>query len=344
MHNKLAWVLAAIFGSAAVIWIAKVVFFPSPTEPAKTQRRSMRVLRSPGESLSLVLGSEPSGGGNAGRDYKAGMDAYEARKDAIEQAMDRLGDVVRKEYKFTAEEVALLEKVADHVSAGAARKEMTFYFELTAKRIDRPYYPFEAERFQRLMHVCETLAYHHVATGGPQEYPQAEKRLFDMLVLGRHMVDERARFHIVERGIGVQLAACDLLTQLYRKWNKPDKASRTADYKGGLVKLQSQYFDLIRIVRGLDARWQAPHPGDIFNLAANHADRAVRVEAIISLGFVKHGRLKRGDRRRVRQLIDRKLASADEIEQAAAQAANDMTSEDIRMMDREYNEGLLEFE
>ena len=46
----------------------------------------------------------------------------------------------------------------------------------------------------------------------------------------------------------------------------------------------------------------------------------------------------RGDQRIVRKLIERYLTSSDEIEAAAAKAADEMTQEDLRMMDREMRQ------
>jgi hypothetical protein len=92
------------------------------------------------------------------------------------------------------------------------------------------------------------------------------------------------------------------------------------------------------VIWGIESAWRCPHPGDVFNLAANHADRAIRVEAIVVLGIIRHGQIGRGDQRTVRKLIDKYLESSDELEAAAAKAAHEMTQEDLRMMDREMRQ------
>jgi hypothetical protein len=234
--------------------------------------------------------------------------------------------------------LALLGKVAAHVADAAAKKNMSFYFRLTPKEIKRPYFAVEADRFQELYDVLDVLVRHHVLVGGEQEYPKAEKCLYHALVMGRHMVDERARFDIVSQGLVIQESACDTLIALYRMWKKPDRADAVKAYKGGLVEITRQYAALRGVVWGIASPWRCPHPGDVFNLAANHADRAIRVEAIVVLGIIRHGQIGRGDQWIVRKLIDKYLKSEDELEAAAAKAADEMTQEDLRMMDRELRQ------
>ena len=336
MGNKLPWILAGVFGAFVVAVIVKFVVLPAPTGPAATAPPAMLALRQPEEPLSLVIGSEPSGAGNAGNDYKLAMDAYQANKRDIEKIMRRGRGIARKEYRYTPEELAVLKNVADHVAAGAGKEKMSL---CSADEIRMPYYPFKADQYQQLMDVLDVLTLHYRMAEDEKGYAQAEKCYFDMLVMGRHMVDERGRFLIVHRGIGIQEIACDGLVRLYGRWQKPDKLKNAKAYRNGLLALGNQYSDLRNVLRTLDPKWGSQHPGDIFNLVANHADPAVRVEAIIRLGQVTHSLLGRGDRRRLRQLIEAKLASDDEMEQAAARAADTMTADDVRALDREETAG-----
>jgi len=152
------------------------------------------------------------------------------------------------------------------------------------------------------------------------------------------MVDERARLDIVKGGLVTQENACDTLISLYRRWKRPDRVNAVKAYKGGLLEITRQYTYLRGVIWGIASPWRCPHPGDVFNLAANHADRAIRVEAIIVLGIIRHGQIERGDQRIVRKLIDKYLKSSDELEAAAAKAADEMTQKDLRMMDREMRQ------
>jgi len=340
MGKALSWVLAGLFGAFALIMIVKFAFFPSPTSPSLTGPTGMLSFQRPEEPLALVIGSEPAAAGDAGGDYRLAMDVYRENTQAIDEMIEhaRDGDLAGGEYRYTPEQLALLGKVAAHVADAAAKKEMSFYFRLTPKEIKRPYFAVEVDRFQELYDVLDVLVMHHVFVGGEQEYPEAEKCLFHALVMGRHMVDERARLDIVKGGLAIQESACDTLIWLYRRWKKPDRVDAVKAYKGGLLEITRQYTALQAVIWGIESRWRCPHPGDVFNLAAHHADRAVRVEAIIVLGIIRHGQIGRGDQRIVRKLIDQKLRSSDELEAAAAKAADEMTQEDLRMMDRELRQ------
>lgn len=340
MGKTLSWVLAGMFGAFALIMIVKFAFYPSPTSPSRTGPSGMLSFQRPEEPLALVTGSEPAAAGNAGGDYRLAMDVYRENTQAIDEMIVRArdGDLAWGEYRYTPEQLALLGKVAAHVADAAGKRKMSFYFRLTAKEIKRPYFAVEADRFQELYDVLDVLVRHHVLVGGEQEYPEAEKCLFHALVMGRHMVDERARFDIVSQGLAIQERAGDRLIELYRRWKKPHRADAVKAYKGGLVEITIQYTALRGVIWGIESAWRCPHPGDVFNLAANHADRAIRVEAIVVLGIVRHGQIGRGDQRIVRKLIDKYLRSSDELEAAAAKAADEMTQDDLRMMDREMGQ------
>ena len=340
MGKALSWVLAGMFGAFALIMIVKYAFYPSPTSPSLTGRSEMLSFQRPEEPLALVIGAEPAAAGDAGGDYRLAMDVYSENTQAIDEMIERArdGDLARGEYRYTPEQLALLGKAADHVADAAAKRKMSFYFRLTPKEIKRPYFAIEADRFQELYDTLYALAIHHVFVGGEQEYPRAEKCLFHALVMGRHMVDERARLDIVNQGLVIQESACDTLISLYRLWKKPDRVDAVKAYKGGLLEITSQYTALQGVIWGIESLWRCPHPGDVFNLAANHEDRAIRVEAIVVLGIIRHGQIGRGDQRIVRKLIDQKLRSSDELEAAAAEAADEMTRKDLRMMDRELRQ------
>jgi len=340
MGKTLSWVLAGMFGAFALIMIVKFAFFPSPTSPSLTGRTGMLSFQRPEEPLALVIGSEPAAAGDAGGDYRLAMDVYRENTQAIDEMIEHAhdGDLAGGEYRYTPEQLALLGKVAAHVVDATAKKKMSFYFRLTPKEIKRPYFAVEADRFQELYDVLDVLAMHHVLVVGEQEYPEAERCLFHALVMGRHMVDERARLDIVKGGLVIQESACDTLVGLYRRWKKPDRVDAVKEYKGGLLEITSQYTALQAVIWGIESPWRCPHPGDVFNLAANHEDRAIRVEAIVVLGIIRHGQIGRGDQRMVRKLIDQKLRSSDELEAAAAKAADEMTQEDLRMMDRELRQ------
>ncbi len=333
MGNKLGWILAGIFGAFVIIVLAKVLFFPSPSDPTRaTTGPGMLTLQKPAEPLTSLLPSAPDGEGNAADDYRRAWKSYDKNTDAIKAMFKHYFAVIKDEYRLTDDDVALLKSVADPIADGAAKKDMSFYLsEQMEVSYDRP---VEAGQFQNIAEVPRMLFAHYIGKG-EEHYPAAEKCLFDILVLGHHLVEERARFDIVRTGIGLQKNASELLGQLYGKWNKPERVKAARNYRTGLRDMSSIYTELYAVAWKLtraESGAHGPNPGDIFNLVANHADRAVRVEAILSLGMVKLTCAGRGDHKRVRDLIDEKLKSDDPIEQAAAKCADALDEEGMQRL------------
>ena len=205
----------------------------------------------------------------------------------------------------------------------AAQEKMTYCFRLGPKEIHPPFDPVEASWFQDISSVPFFLSNHYIAEGR-QSYPKAEKVLQDMFTMGWHMMNERARLLVVRRGFGIQKLACRSLEGLYYLWGKSDRAAEVKQYRIDLDFVSGVYLDLERQVlwriRG-DLGLQGPHPGDVFNLAENHQDPAVRHHATIVLGMVKLTCTSSGDKRYVAKLIEKKLKSSDPIEAEAARCA-----------------------
>jgi len=335
VDNKMPWIIAGIFGlfvAGAIVW---VVFFPQPTPPnSETTRAGMLTIQRPAEPITLILPAAPSGGADAGDHYAAAIKARQDYRKPINDVIAHMRDIMATppKYTLTDADLALLKRVADPIAAGAAQAKMTYYFRLTPKEMAPPFNPAAALAFQEIADVPMVLTYQHVANGAA-EYPQAEKRLFELLTIGYHLMAERARLDIVRCGLGLQGAACDLLEQLYGKWDKPDRRKQVQAYRRGLLEMRGVYSDLKMVTRKLVKHEGALtlHPGNIFNLAENHADRCVRVEAIIGLGMVKMTCTGRGDRRYAWKLIRKYLADGDPIEQAAARVAEAM---DQKVLDR----------
>ena len=334
MGNKLGWILAGIFGAFIIIVLVMVLFFPSPTDPTRaTTSPGMLTLQKPAEPLTTLLPSAPDGEGNAADNYRQALKSYDKNSEAIEAMFKHYSALMKDEYRLTDDDVALLNSVAKHIAAGVAKKEMSFYLsEQMEVSYDRT---AEAERFQSVVDAPRMLFAHYIGKG-ESSFADAEKCMFDVLVLSQHLIDERARVDIVRTGIGLQKIACNSLVLLYDKWNKPERAKSARDYLAGLGDMSSIYSELSAVARKFklaeDGAVVTPNPGDIFNLVANHADRAVRVEAILGLGLVKLTCTGRGDHKRVRDLINEKLNSDDPIEQAAAKYADAMDEKDLNRL------------
>jgi hypothetical protein len=336
MGSRFGWILAAFVGAVAALVILKVVYVPSPTPPTRaTTAAGMLSLQRPREPISLALGRELSAEGDAGEDYRRALEAYQGDLAAVKGVLGHYVEMAKGEYRLSDDEVETLERVAEPISAGAAKKKFTYYFRLTPQEIELPSFrPAESTQFQNLAEVPQMLAVHYVATG-EDGFSEAERYLLDVLVMGYHLMAERARMEIVQRGIGLQEAACGLLASLYQRWNKPQRAEQVRRYSDGLWNIGSAYSDLFEVIWRIEQHGKAygPHPGDVCNLAANHRDRAVVVEAILGLGVVKlTTAARRGDQMRVRRLIREKLESKDVIERAAARCADGLDAAGLRRL------------
>ncbi|MDY7009977.1 MAG: hypothetical protein SVV80_04410 [Planctomycetota bacterium] len=327
MGNKLGWILAGIFGVVVTGVLVASLLFSSPTPPTRaTLGKGMLTLQKPRQSLTLILPAEPAAEGNAADDYQRAWKLYDENTEALKDIFKHYNDVAKDKYRLTDDDVALLNRIAGPISAGAAKKEMTYY---SPEKMEIPYWPAEANQFQSLVEVPQMLFVHY-AGKGHQGYPAAEKCMFDTLAMANHLINERARVDIVRAGIGLQKSVCELLEQLYDRWEKPERIRAVREYRAGLRDISGIYTDLYAVIWKLERRQSGafgPNPGDIFNLVENHADRAVRVEAILALGVVKLTCASKGDHRRARELINKKLAADDPIEQTAAKCADALDQE-----------------
>ncbi len=338
MGNRLGWIIAGIFVvgvvAIAVLVVYQQFYRPTPPTSATTARGRLSVQK-PSEPITLVVPAEPSGEGDAGDDYLRAVQAYRANP-RIREICRRAGALMRNQYRPTPAELALLQPVADAIRAGAQKRTMTYTWR-EHKEFRVPYIAPEASELQAVTDVPVFLHHYHIAAG-EASYPQAERCLFDEFILGWHMMNERARLGVVRRGFGLQKDACRRLMRLYAaKWNKPDRHAAVKRYLEDLTLVSGVYADLedqvlwrIRKELGLSG----PHPGDVFNLAENHADPAVRRHATVVLGVVKLTCRRSANKRYVRRLIASKLRSSDEIERAAARAAQAFGQEELNQLKR----------
>jgi len=330
MNSKMAWIFAGIFGGFILIVLVKVFFFPAHSSPTALTLGPYKLEKlGPTKPITLVLPAMPSGAGNAGEDYHRALQLLQQTGSRVEAVLRRIGDVIDKKYTLSAEEMKLLTDIEAAIAAGAAKAKMEYTFRFTPQKIELPYLAPEAEQLRKLAEICIALFFQYTALG-PEHYAQAEKAAFEVLTLGYHMMEERARFDTVIDGVGLQVQACELLQQLYGadRWNRPDRYRNVKSYLEGLDRMRFIYRNLQK-----EVIWAGKEmPGDVFNLVEHHADRAVRTEAIIRLGVIKLTTPKRGDRKYALKLIARKLRSPDAIERAAAQAAKALDTEGLRRL------------
>ncbi len=335
MDTKVAWIVAGVFGVLVAGVIVKMTAFPSPSGPTyRTLAKGMLTLRNPEYPITHVLPSAPTGGGDAGDDYHQAIQAYKAREDAIE-------DICIKREALSAEEIKTLTDIQAHIAAGARREKMTYTFRLTPREIPIPYEAPEVDDFQDVANVCERLFQYHLRQGAAG-YPKAERVMFDLFTVGRHMINERSRLDTVMRGLGLQQHVCERLVGLYSgaRWNQPTKLRNVQEYADGLEPMAMVYSGHQKEViwSGSHQTGKAKAIGDVFNLVNKHADPAVRAEATLVLGILKLNARTRGDKNYAARLIRKQLKSANPVEQAAARAADALDHEGLEKLWRGESE------
>jgi hypothetical protein len=323
--NKLGWAIAGIAVLAIGLFLVMYLVFPAATMPTFRSMGDNMVLPVPKVAIGTVIGAEPSEPGNAGEDYNQALAAF------AQPEVKSLWQACVRANKVTDTDMETLKSVVNPLLAGTRKKNMQYYFKLTPQKIELPYQPTEQGDFQDLTDVLRLLA---ISAAQDNQYPKAEQYLFAYMIVGNHLFAERARYDISKRGLGFMKAACSYksfggmegLVPLYEKWNKPDRVEAVKALKEALESVSARYDDLYQIIwmyqEKCELGWN-PWPGDVFNLAENHPDRGVRVEAILSLGVIKLTDVNmRGDEKKCRRLIDAKLSSPDPIEREAARQAN----------------------
>jgi len=331
MHNKLAWIIAMLVGSALAIFILWLTLFPQPTAATSaTAARGRLQFKEPAAPVTLVLPTAPSGPGDAGDDYKQAIDAYAANRQAIKAILKRHRDMIRGNYRPSHQDLLTLEPVRQAAGRGAAKAKMTYYFRHTPRRVEPPFIPEMSSQFRDIWEVLVFLSDYNIVSG-EAGYGEAERCLLDAFTMGWHVVAERSRLDIVRTGFRMQKGACDELIHLYGvRLKKSDRLAAVQRYRDELALASITYRELEREV----LRHLPPHSGDVFNLAQNHADKAVRRMATLWLGVVRLTCTKRGDKRYVRKLIADKLNSDDEIERACADAARKFDQKAFNLMKR----------
>ena len=335
MGNRLGWIIGLIFG-LGVLGIGSLLVWSHYRTPTKPTRATTAVGRlsqqAPSVPVTAVLPAAPTGSGDAGDDYQKAFQAYVDNRAEIQRVTSRLGDLVAERFIPTPADLKILQPVTDALAAAAAQEKMTYSFRLTPKKIDISFDALEAGRFQDILDIPLFL-FHHYRIEGKDSDPKAEKTLQVMFTIGWHMMNERARFLVVRRGFGIQKLACEGLERLYGLWGKPERAKAVKEYHQALQSVSGVYRGLnnkvFRRIAG-DIGIRGPHPGDVINLAENHADPAVRCQATAMLGVVKMTCVTKGDKYTVAKLIEEKLHSDNPIIAEAARVAKAFDREMLR--------------
>jgi len=317
MGNKTGWIAAGILVVAVLVIVLWIVLFPSVSKPTREMSLSVnREYQDVGVPLRDVLGGEPTGGGNAADDYQQAAVL-------VPQILQIMENRPEGSTAMPAAALEAMKKIDACVAAGAAKKDCKYLFVHTAKRFEvSPRLP-ELDLLFQVAGAMDMLAQHLAE----QKQLDAAWKVYErLLVMGRHLSDERSHPQIVFAGLGAQRVALHGFTDLRRRQIQKD--AKTIDavnrYAAGLFSLEKIYGDKLPTI------WKVrPDPGNVFWVIDNDPDRAWRVQALLTLGIVKFTARSRGDRNYVEKVLARCSSDSDPFIKAAAEAAKAFTRDDL---------------
>lgn len=328
MGNKLGWAIG-IGGTilAVVVVVLLLKYSPADSPTHKTLQEGALDVKAPAMSIGEVLGKTPDGPGNAGDDYAAAVAVWDANRDELQKIYDVLSSTQRH---LTSQELALCNQVYEKLKPAIHKKDMRYTFVHTPKALNVSAFADGVDELMGLNYVLECIAEHYRRTEKPRPVVTVNQH---RLVLGWHMMNERARMQMVAAGMDVMEAALMFLETYYPEIGKDTQAEAADEYRSQIALARSAMETKRKIVWTLEARADgknAPQPGDLFNIIENDQDRTWRVEALLALAVLRHTEKDhRGNMRKINELLDSYAASDDDLLRVAAEVAKTRTKEQI---------------
>jgi hypothetical protein len=302
-------------------------------------------LKVPQTPLDAIIPAAPTGVGNAADDYAKAMVFYKQHKEEIDKTADiaPYNAATAAADPWANPDFKACRDLADIVAEGTKKAEMHYTFVMTPKKL-KPYFQ-----------VDYAWEMHDIAIGAHQcflvhmdrkEYPQAEKRLQEMFILGWHMFNERALADMSMQGIDVMLATMsrqggDLpgFQELYQRWPEgaKDRIRSFDEYANelrGILEYDKQKKRLLwdSLPSNLSRAGDQFYPGDVLAMAEKERDHAWKVQAVLTLGPMKYRAVGRGDIKNALSLIQKYLRSDDPLLKAAAECSNELTRDQYQRL------------
>ena len=327
MGSKLGWILAGVLVVGIVGAVIILGFGSSHSPPRETLKEGILDLKTIDAKLLIdVVGSQPSGSGNAGDDYAAAGDLAEKEKavfDKAAPAVDHPGD---KPPEIGQGDLDTLRKIASHVSTGAGKKELKYVFVHTPKSLDVHVRIPNVDKLRTAATAMRILGDYYLLT---KKNTLAEKVYRDLLVFAWHLQTERQHTYVLQASLDLHGRA---LLGLKRAYSAPGnrnegKLKALKAYEMAVDDLSTFYWDKRNICWSIH-----PWAGDVFNIIENDKDKAWRVQAVLALGIVKFRprSVTDGDVDYAKALLGKLVGAQDPVIAAAAKAAKDLTIEDYR--------------
>ena len=145
--------------------------------------------------------------------------------------------------------------------------------------------------------------------------------------LGRRAFENNVRLYVRSTGVVLMIDASQYLYIWAQEDESLIKPSDIEPWAEALKEIEKSFRKKEELINSHE-----PHVGDLINIAHHDEDRTFRVAAVLKLGVMKFNPGSRGNARVVDQTLDQAVTSDDEMIAKAAQAAMDLTEEQLHRL------------
>lgn len=316
MGSKTGWIIAGVIVAFIAALAVKFLVFPAPTPPTSATRKEGRLkLIAPDMAIKDVIGTEPSGPGNA-------ADVYHKAIEYARSNQSVWAEIEAAESALPENLAAHAEKLLSTLAPAADIKEMTYTFNYTPKEFVVSPAPKADDDLRELAVALESLCAHYLKSGNTEKAIDAGEAY---MIFGWHVSGERVRVQLTILGFDMQGSATTALQQAYNAAGKSQAVQAAQTYNRQVSLARS-----LTTAKQRDIFKLKPPPGDVFNIIENDEDHAWRVEGLLLLGMVKFSSTDRGDQRYIENYFEEYKASDDPYFRAAATVAEDCTLEQVQ--------------
>ena len=321
MGSKTGWIVAGVLVALLIVIFIWVSSSPSITPPTlEMGKTEFRIFQDVGVGVGEVTGYEPSGDGNAADDYNQ----------AAKLADSAVGEMMTlppgSAANPPASVVEKIKQVDTLLAAGARKKSCKYLFVYTPTKLEVGVSIKELRPLEQVSGAVQMLTDRLIQE---KNLDQAWQVYEHALVFGRHLTNERSHLQIVKYGLGVQRMAIEGFQALRAGGFNADprKVAGLDKYSRGFSEFERIYGQKHMFL------WKLrPDPGNVFWVAQNDPDRTWRVLAVLTMGLVKYTSPNSADHKYTEKLLMRYCADGDPLIKAAAEAARDLTKDDLRTM------------
>jgi hypothetical protein len=302
------WIIIVLIIAGVGIGV-RIALRPTPPTSLSLDPANLAPLSPPSISPPVVQMNLP---GDASKNYRDAVDAYDARPEACESfASDPTGDVPRA-----------FQLVLDATGQIAGNFFIRNPADLIDYQTDHPALQ-TLEDIGHLMNHTALLLHQQKQEGKAIQFFQAAH------ALGENLYAERLTFDEYTTGLGLMDEAIAGLAECEENPRKGDlETLETAmrDYDANHVQ------PIQEALLSADSNETAQHAGDILRFAEISGERMFRVEAILACGRMRYSAVRKADQLAAPRVIQRQLSDPDPAVQTAAAAARDLTVEEYRMI------------